>query len=124
MTAESCLGTGTLYHQISDTCFVIATCAHNFLIFKARTTKKKNDPTAKDFDAIKASTNGTTFYLQRDGKEKRVTMRVIDIAIHPDYYQDGNSASKFLKGSDIAFAVVEIPFDDYRMMSADEKKKF
>jgi len=51
-------------------------------------------------------------------------MRVVDITVHPNYYEDGNSVSKFLKGSDIAFAVVEIPFDDYRLMGDAAKKTF
>ena len=34
ITNEARLGTGTLFHQISERCFIIATCAHNFVIFK------------------------------------------------------------------------------------------
>ena len=31
---EARMGTGTIYNQISERCFIIATCAHNFVIFK------------------------------------------------------------------------------------------
>ena len=40
-------------------------------------------------------------------------MRIINLAIHPDYLEDGQSNSKFLRGTDIAFAVVEIPFEKF-----------
>jgi len=50
-------------------------------------------------------------------------MRVINISVHPDYFDDG-SKSKFLKGTDVAFAVVEIPYDKYREMEDDEKERF
>jgi len=50
-------------------------------------------------------------------------MRVIDIIIHPDYMEDGQS-NQFLNGTDIAFAVVEIPFEKYRSFNKDEKTKF
>ena len=59
---------------------------------------------------IHASTNGTSFYLQKSGDEYKCEMRVVDIAIHPDYVQDGNDTKiQFKNGTDIAFAVVEIP---------------
>ena len=48
-------------------------------------------------------------------------MRVIEIAVHPDYLQDGQSNSKFLKGTDIAFAVVEIPYEKYRDVKDKEQ---
>ena len=38
---------------------------------------------------VQASTDGTTFYLQRDGDSSKMEMRVIEIAVHPDYLQDG-----------------------------------
>ena len=34
ITNEARMGTGTLFHQITERCFIIATCAHNFIIFK------------------------------------------------------------------------------------------
>ena len=51
-------------------------------------------------------------------------MRIINFAIHPDYFEDGQSNSKFLKGTDIAFAVVEIPYEKYRLMKPEDKNKF
>ena len=51
-------------------------------------------------------------------------MRIINFAMHPHYIEDGKSEAKFLKGTDIAFAVVEIPSDKYRLMPDDEKKDF
>ena len=47
-------------------------------------------------------------------------MRIINFAIHPDYFEDGQSNSKFLKGTDIAFAVVEIPYEKYRLMKIED----
>ena len=50
-------------------------------------------------------------------------MRIIDFIVHPDYFIDGQK-SLFLKGNDIAFAVVEIPYEKYRSMPDVEKKAF
>jgi len=37
-------------------------------------------------------------------------MRVIQVSVHPDYVKDGNTKDiQFKNGTDIAFAVVEIP---------------
>ena len=44
--------------------------------------------------------------------------------MHPGYIDDGKSDAKFLKGTDIAFAVVEIPYEKFRLMSKDQKKAF
>jgi len=48
-------------------------------------------------------------------------MRVIDYIIHPDYYEDGKSKDMFMKGTDIAFAVVEIPNEKYRSMKKNNE---
>ena len=83
------MGTGSLLHQIADRYFIIATCAHNFITFKK--IQKRNEQNKVEFtnQVVQASTDGTTFYLQRDGDSSKMEMRVIEIAVHPDYLQDG-----------------------------------
>ena len=49
---------------------------------------------------------------------------MIDFLIHPGYYEHGKSKDMFLKGTDIAFAVVEIPFEKYRSMNDEVKNEF
>ena len=124
ITNEARMGTGTIYHQISDRCFIIISCAHNFMIFKQ---DKKYDDEGKGrmvTTTIPAATDGTTFYLQRDNGNSKMEMRILHVDVHPDYLTDGAGNAKFLKGSDIALAVAEIPYEKYRLMTDEEKKEF
>jgi len=124
ITNEARMGTGTIYHQISDRCFIIISCAHNFMIFKQ---EKKYDDEGNGkmvTQCIPAATNGTTFYLQRDGGNTKMEMRILHVDTHPDYLADGAGTTQFLKGSDIALAVAEIPYEKYRLMKDEEKKEF
>jgi len=121
ITTEVLLGSGTLYHQISERFFIMATCAHNFVIFRKIPKVDEDNKMVFVNGIIEASTNGTTFYLLRDENEWKVEMRVVNIVVHPDFFEDGKD-QKFLNGTDIAFTVVEIPYEKYR--SIKDKKGF
>jgi len=77
LTPSVCLGTGQVIGQIEVRKLMIATCAHNFIKWDRKIL-------------LKASLDGTSFYLQRDGKDKsKMEMRIIDFVVHPDYLEDG-----------------------------------
>jgi len=88
---------------MGDRFFIMATCAHNFMQFKDKGDGKGSLP-------MHASLDGSSFYLQREGDEFKCEMRVIQVSVHPDFVEDGNNKDiQFKNGTDIAFAVVEIP---------------
>ena len=103
---------------------MIATCAHNFMLFRQQTKVDANGKSGLVTECVLASTGDTTFYLQRDDDTFRMDMRVVDIVLHPDYERDGASEAKFLRGTDVALAVVQIPYETFRWMPAAQKEEF
>ena len=71
-------GTAQLLYKITDSIYVILTCAHNFVAFEKRVGKKEVVTTrVGDSDAY--------FFLQQDGEEKVAQFRMLKYFCYPTY---------------------------------------